>query len=272
MWKWETPKSALDLMTFQVKRLDCGNSVRYRMMSRPKHEMAIKNLNKDEYMVRKTGEVRRKNHAQCKGQTLASVKRAFANLYDICDCNYTCNEQVLFLTLTYAEQMEDESRLVTDMAWFNKRLKRSGYLYRYVYVPEKQGNGRWHVHMIMFFDGAAPWLTVELMDSAWPYGFYDVKRDFSSVKNLAAYICADLSWSDSGDEHKRDKLSRLKGYQAGMHLYRCSRNIKRPIVDDISYEDYLNEDKGKMVYDRAYTVVTDTDYECTYRYQSFRRV
>lgn len=271
MWKWETPVSLLDCQTYTVKRLDCGRTVRYRMMTRERHEMPIVNLSKDEYLLKKTGEVRKKVHAETKGQTISSVKRAFSRLYDICECNYESNDQVLFLTLTYSQMMEDEKRLRLDVAVFNKALKRMGYEYRYVWVPEKQGNGRWHVHMIMFFDDKAPWLTNALLDSAWKKGFWNLKRDFSDVRNLAAYICADLSWSDGGDTHKVNKVNRLMGYSAGLHLYRCSKNIRRPVESDISYDDYLSEEKGIMIYDKAYTVVTDQDYKCTYRYASYEK-
>ena len=101
------------------------------------------------------------------------------------------------------------------------------------------------------------------MADIWRHGFVSIKALDSNIDNIGAYLTAYLSDLDieSGVPLSHDLLqgeirevqteqaenkhvikgARLKLLPVGLNIYRCSRGIKKPLVEKMSYGDALEE-------------------------------
>lgn len=248
------------------KVVDCRSVVKVCYMKQPpscKHNR--KHVNKDFY-IDGEGYLQKYRHSEVKGDNIQSVKRSFARLRDLINCNYTLPEDVLMLTLTYAD-FPSMKKVSNDMRKLHMTLRKD-YDFRYIYVVEKQARGSWHVHDLLFFDYQAPWLDVP-----WNRGFYNVTRvgSFQGVKNLGAYICAYLT--DDVSSHGREKNSRLMNYKSNIHLYRCSSNVIRPeIIRDVSPIDVMEcVEDYPVIYNSKKSVETE-GYVNDFYYVHYQRI
>lgn len=194
------------------------------------------------WFVDKDGLIRCTEVSRTKGDNIDSLKRSFARLRDIINSNALVPENVLFVTFTYdpkrLKKVLDLKKVSNDMGNAFRRLKKDGYKFEYVYTVEKQGNGNWHQHCLLFFDARAPYFEQEYLEWVWQHGFVKVSKRFdgTDIANIGAYVCADLTYGEGKDEHGRIKNERLLKYESGAHLYRCSRGIKRPVEYQVDYE------------------------------------
>ena len=111
------------------------------------------------------------------------------------------SKQVLkrLLSLTYSDECEASDHACTlvysDVQKFLKRLRRSGYSVRYIVAGEYGSNkGRAHWHIILFFDGAAPdvELDVRFDWKFWPHGFsYFQRPDYRGFRYVLKYALKD---------------------------------------------------------------------------------
>lgn len=255
-----------------IKLIDCRHTQHVTLCSfRPPTEARITRVNDDFYYVHSTEEFRPYNHGETgtKKDHERSVKRAFNQLKKLINCNYDTPESVRFFTLTYAENMQDNSRISDDWRQFVKRCRRRYGRFRYVYVKEKQGRGAWHLHGFFFFDGPAPYLDNVEVRAMWGQGFVKIEAVRGDVNNLGNYLCAYLT----DDKETGKKGARLLNYEAGVRLYNCSRDVRRPVQRVISYEEYTGlidgrqEDKLSQ-HDR--TVKLDCGPDLHIRYQMYR--
>lgn len=213
-----------------VKLVDCGNTVKVTRCSLPKTEQRIKILDGDHYQDLLTGEIKEIEHAETKAGTLASVRRAFGRLKDLVNTNYSSPENVVLLTLTYAQNMQDQSCISGDMAYFFRKLRAFLSLpFEYIYVKETQGRGAWHMHIILFFESPAPVLSPRACDVVWGLGMTDWRNFSGDINNLGQYLSARLV--NHGETDK--KGLRILNYPAGMHIYARSRGIKDPVYYDM---------------------------------------
>ena len=74
-------------------------------------------------MVIGTGEI--KEYQQTDTKQADSLRKTFTNLRQLINTNFHVNDSELFLTLTYAENMQDPERLYTDYKKFFMRLRYS---------------------------------------------------------------------------------------------------------------------------------------------------
>lgn len=225
-----------------IKMTDCHNTVMFTHCpfvppSRPRY----RRINEWFYFVPSTGEIREfEPKSETKGDNLDSVRRSFGRLKAIINCNYETPSQIRYVTLTYAVNMQDNSRIKSDMQKFNRNLKRRFGTYEYIYVKEKQGRGAWHMHMVLFFPSPAPYMPNEDVAACWKHGFVNVQGFRDDINNLGNYLCAYLT----DDKETSKKGARLANYESGIHLYCCSKGIKRPVEGSCSYHDYLRIASG----------------------------
>lgn len=227
----------------------------------------IQRLSADTYLDRLTNEVKEYKKSENRAESLQSLKRTFARLRALINTNVTTPENVRWVTLTYAENMQDRQRLYKDFEKFWKR-----FLYyckthgigkpEYIAVVEPQGRGAWHVHLLIIWDGPAPYLHNDTVFSPlWGHGYTKIKAVRNDCDNVGAYFTAylaDIPVDDlnsfSGSEKnvalfnacevvektvlehgvKRKKAiikgGRLNMYPSGMNLYRASRGLKKPEI------------------------------------------
>lgn len=153
-----------------------------------------------------------------------NAKRARRKVHDLVHTNMTPFTK--FITLTYAENMQDYDKLAHDFKMFRRHLANKGYPFPYLYIVEKQKRGALHLHVLMFHDKYIPHATIS---KAWPHGYVKINAKFSKIPH-----------------HKRPiyviKYIQKETMPPDKKAYRTSRDIKRPEVGK-TYEP----DKGKAL-------------------------
>ena len=243
-----------------------GNVVKVTSMRDPPGGGACRRVDRDTYCYQVNGELRFGvyHRAETKAQlSTDSVRRTLERLRLIINANCLTPLNLLWLTLTYAENMRDYKRLYKDFKRFWMRFKRYCVSHgleipEYISVAEPQNRGAWHLHLILLY--CAPFVPVSDIETAWGQGFVWI-TDCFGVDNIGAYFSAYLSdlpfdeaveggveFSESSvveksvfefSEQKTVSKKFVKGarlgfYPAGMNFFRCSRGVFRPIVLDRS--------------------------------------
>lgn len=140
----------------------------------------------------------------------------------------------VFLTLTFAENMQDLRLANYEFKKFNKRL--NYYLggkkakLKYVAVPEFQDRGAVHYHVVYF---NLPYIEANKIAAIWEKGFIKINA-IDEVDNVGAYISKYMG-KDISDK-------RLLGEKC----YFKSRGLRMPteIIENDQIESYLNSLPG----------------------------
>lgn len=245
------------------------NLSQFHYVGKINNNIYIKNLNANEYLDLRTGEIKESNHIENRSQNINSLRQSMKRIRDKINCNiYPANKsQWLFITLTYADNMQDTKKLYNDFKNFLRRFKEIFPTYDgYIYVPEPQGRGAWHIHCLMKFKTDAPYIP-NLQD-IWQHGFVKiVSLKNKNIDNIGAYFSAylgDMEYSpdnlieshlngyndieiiekevevEPGQFEKKKFLkgARLFMYPPKMNLIRCSKNMKNPIIKEMTYQQY----------------------------------
>lgn len=260
----------------------CGNVTEVTEMRNIPHPTMV-NISKDYMMNLGTGEVVEKNHTENRAEGKQSIRRTLAKIRDLVNANCTTPDNLLWATLTYAENTTDPKRLATDFDVFWKRFRRycksKGYpIPEYIAVAEPQGRGAWHLHLILIWDGSPPYIpnNAEFFP-LWGQGFTKLKRVYN-CDNIGAYFSAYLADIDITDEpllqnmqvdnvHVIEKVSNgkrkkiLKGgrlhlYPTGMNIVRHSRGCKQPVIES-GVEAKEKASGGTETYSQTYAVYDD---------------
>lgn len=233
----------------RTKVLDTGASIETTIALINYKGCSIIKLDADHYKIKRTDEIKEFKHTQKRTDNLSSIARSMKKLRDIINYNVTDLTKVTWLTLTYAENMQDEDRLYDDFRKFIMRLRYYCKRYRrphfeYIAVCEPQARGAWHMHVILIWDSEAPFISNGLMEDIWKHGFTKICSIHGNIDSLGYYLSAyltdlpleealetkaDLSKGvKSRNEKQFAKASRLNLYPPGINLFRCSKGIKRP--------------------------------------------
>lgn len=289
-----------------VKVIEMGNVIEIQYMSRRNGKQTIQMLKGGEqYIDLGTGEIKDVVHHNTRADQYKSLYRTFRNVRAIINSNVTDVKKVKWITLTYAENMQDTKRLYEDFKKFNQRfqyyIKNLGYnKVEYIVMCEPQGRGAWHCHLLYIFDTIAPFIPNNELERLWGHGFTKTKK-LDDVDNVGAYLTAYLgdmevqqALDDNADEFQRcvdgnatiksieidgDKKYYIKGarlslYPANFNMYRCSRGIKRPV----EYMDYLeNAEKkvsaGTLTYEKTVEIIDlDNDFQTVINSRQYNMV
>ncbi|WP_134643657.1 rolling circle replication-associated protein [Weissella cibaria] len=236
-----------------TKAIVAGNTLEFRAYDHRNTQANIKKISKTEYVNISTGEIKQfENKAVKRTDNLASLRSTFEKMRWIINSNFTGGKSELWITLTYAANMTDEKQLSHDMDVFLKRLKR--YVKReiaFIYIPEPQGRGAWHVHMLVkAVDKKKFYIDPNDLSEIWGHGFVKLRRP-TMADNLGAYLTAylgDMPLSEveslgmaykqdmvqvkgaKGHQKKFVKGARLSLYPAGMKYFRTSHNLRKPTI------------------------------------------
>jgi hypothetical protein len=180
----------------------------------------------------------RENYTQNKEnqRTTRSLYRTRCNLVDTINTNLT--PYTKFITLTYAENMENRDKASYDLKQFTKRFKRHyGYNLPYIGLLEKQKRGALHFHLVVFLEQFIPY---ETLNNLWKHGYTDIKKVANG--DIGRYIAKYLTKGHlQGITDTAEKI-----------LYR-SKGLKKPLVlrgkNAISY---LNKLTGEVKYASTY--------------------
>lgn len=180
-----------------LKVTEMGNITELKYISNANTECPILMLEGGEYMVKETAEIKECKHHEKRTEQVISLKRTFRNLRNIINANCSEPWKVRFITLTYAENMQDTERLYKDFHDFNLRfqyhLKKNGYdKAEYIAVAEPQARGAWHMHVLYIWNCPAPFIPNSELADIWGNGFVNV-RSLDSCDNVGAYLTAYLA-------------------------------------------------------------------------------
>ena len=227
----------------RIKVSEQGNVIEVtRYLGGVNSEPHIKKLSADEYLRLSDGEVCEFQHIENRADLKITLYRTFRKIRAYINTNFIGSDSELFVTLTYAENMMDASRLYSDFKSFWKRFKRRWGEPDYFVVVEPQNRGAWHMHVLVKFKGKAPWIPNDELAEVWGNGFVNVRK-LNDVDNIGAYLSAYLADVEipidseregivkefaDGTKKKFVKGGRLHLYPPGMNIYRFSRGIKKP--------------------------------------------
>ena len=253
---------------------------------------SVRNLSKDEYFDKKTGEVKEKNKSKNHHQVLKNVHKNINRLMDWIRCNATDPAKCKWLTVTYEEVMTDGKQAFLDVKLFLRRLKRhlakqiditaGQKSFQYITVAEPQGESHgnsWHLHILLIFDDTAPFIANDTISELWSHGITSSHKVFDA-DGLALYFkvyLSDIEYEDNNvdDEDNTDKPAtveklvdgvtkqfikgeRLKYYPAGMNLYSSSRGMKKPVVEEMTNQEAMARvGDAKLVYRETYSIGDD---------------
>ncbi len=232
-------------------------------MEKRNNQPSIKKISGDEYVLLKTGEIKKfENFSKTRQENINSLRKTMKKLRYLINNNFVGAKNELFVTLTYKENMKDTERLYKDLDAFYKRFR---YYYRdltsidYITVIEPQKRGAWHCHILFKFNDLES-IYIKNLDLAniWGNGFVSIKS-IDHIDNIGAYLTAyltDMEFDDletlvnDTDYFKMNKDldfkevngkkymkgARLYMYPAGLNIYRCSRGIKKPKRVNMTYK------------------------------------
>ena len=220
----------------------------------------IQLLDKDNYILLATGEVKECNHIENRAENKLQVSQSLKRLRDYINTNVVDVNYCKWITLTYAENMTDTKRLYIDFKNFVKRFKYKYGHFEYIVACEPQGRGAWHCHCIIIFNKKAPYIPNKEIETLWGNGFTKTNK-LDDIDNIGAYLTAylgDLDLSSCKENNisfndcdikevteignmklktpkKFVKGGRLSMYPPKFNIYRISRGIKKPEKEYYSY-------------------------------------
>ncbi len=232
--------------------------VEVQYMEKMNTQANIKKIDKHRYVDLSTGEIREFEHIENRQQSYNSLRQTFKKLRYLINNNLDGAENELHCVLTYAENMTDTKRLYSDIDKFLKRLRYKYGDVDYINVPEPQGRGAWHNHMLLRFnDRKRIFIPNSKLADLWGHGFVQIKS-LKNIDNIGAYLSAYLSdieltdktfltaveekrevvfKSVEGKEKKFIKGGRLHMYPPGMNIIRKSKGMKYPDRKKMKYKN-----------------------------------
>ena len=103
---------------------ECGNLIEVRYSVNAPPETVIQKLTAELYLDKRTGEGKAFRHTENRAEDKSSVAHSLCRLRDLINTNVTDPDRVIWVTLTYRENMRDPSRLYEDFRRY--RQLRSG--------------------------------------------------------------------------------------------------------------------------------------------------
>lgn len=282
----------------RVKKIIAGNVIEFISMKASPPEIPVKKITGNEYLDLRTGEVMEYEKSNDKSGCYQSVRRTLKHIRQVINANCVEENRLLWLTLTYAENMTDPNQLYSDFKKFWQKFKRrcekmNWAIPEYISVVEPQGRGAWHSHLMLIFPEKAPYIdNNSVIAKLWGHGFTKTKA-VHGVDNIGAYFSAyladmplddvkrlqeqgtflhgDVLYKSVEDEEtgisvdkKFVKGARLALYPAGMNILRTSKGILNPVIEDISCltPEEIKKEKassGKLTFSSAVEVLRTSD-------------
>lgn len=206
-------KNFLEVVTFRALQ---ENLSRYRR------------IDKTTYLDCSTGELktyRRKERSSTDQAT--KCKRSYVVLRRILLANFTASKSELHIVLTVKPQRGAD--LPSLNQYFRKFWKRFHYYYptcEYIAIAEPHQTGRFHFHLLLLdISGRQLIVPNEKVQNLWQIGFTQTER-IRNVDKLVSYLCS---------ANKRSLW--VAFYQPGQRLFRCSKNIARPVAKKMSRKE-----------------------------------
>lgn len=155
-----------------------------------------------------------------------------------------------FLTLTYADNMQDVAQAKLDLRYFVKNIKKVKKDFKYIAIPEFQKRGAIHFHLLTNLSLQDNNIITKQKNNNkyydvkyWNKGFTSYEDISGDVKKIVGYISKYMT-KDNAD----DRLFNFKRYTA-------SQNLIKPVTEFISMRDKTS---------REWLINYFKDKECIY--------
>ena len=259
------------------KTVETGNIIRIVQYERLKRESYIVKLPGHQYCIKKTGEVlQEQKRAKSRNQNLRYVRQSMQHGRDMINTNVIDLQKTLWVTFTYAENMQDPKRVRLDFQHFKRDYQKIVGKFENIIAVEPQLRGAWHLHVFMIFD-EIPWIDYKEIIRVWGKGRVEVQRMYGDVNNLGAYVSAylcnlpmqneaqlkgahNLNIVSDRNGHLYEKSRRIYMYPAGMNIFRFSRGLKKPTTEflDIS-EAEKKVSAGTLTFEKIANTEIETE-------------
>lgn len=299
--KVEKIDNALLFEDSKVKLTTMGNVFEILHMQRINTKSSILVLDKDNYIDLRTGEKKEFEHHENRASDRNELRKTMRRLRGLINANCEDVSHVRWITFTYAENMTDTERLYRDSEKLIKKARYHLGHFGYIHVIEPQARGAWHIHALWIFDHKAPYIDSKWLCNLWGHGFVTPKK-LDNVDNVGAYLTAylcdcevteymryvleknhipvpddfdytvdfsdDITVKEVEENGKKVSKKFVKGarmymYPTGMQLYRCSRGLKLPTEEYMTYEKAQKKiGSAKPTFSSAIRLSDDTsDFE-----------
>lgn len=267
-----------------------GNEMQLSHIKSVPLEMPIIRIDSNNYMIKKTGEIRQYNKSKTRDEQIKSLKRTFRNLRELINTNFHGLPNEKFITLTYAKHQRDTKELLEHFKVWVKTIRRKYGKLDYINVVEPQASGSWHCHvLIKFYELPNNYIDYNEFRECWKHGSFVNVRSLEDNTNVGAYLSAYLTDIEVNDDTMQDltlddvivtkevdnqsksfiKGGRLKYYPSGMKLYRCSRGIKKPI-EYYGQKDLIGLDDYKIINSNKIELLQDGNLVNSIHYEQYR--
>lgn len=252
-----------------VKVIDCNNIKEIIYVEKISNNlMNYKRIAKNRFLNMATGEIIEIENSETRKDNIKSLRETIKRLRRLINSNFEGADNELFITFTYAENMKDSKRLYEDFKKFYQKLKRKykDVEFSYIYVIEPQQRGAWHIHLLLkALNKDYLYIDNSVISELWGQGFCKTQR-LNNVDDVGAYLSAYLT--DLMDEKgNKKKGARLHLYPAGINIYRCSRNCRKPVEEFKRYGEI--EYKDCKTYEVVYQVLDEDGKHCNYIKKEF---
>ena len=236
-----------------------GDSLTTRTLEKYNEECPIQKLDAYRYKVKGSGQVKYYKHAEKRVSYKNNLMKTFNNIRNYINTNITHENinKVLFITLTFAENMQDAQLAYQAYKNFFERFKRfckdkDLEIPEYISVIEPQGRGAFHFHVLLIYKEEPPFIENEKLSELWGLGFTFIKKMDGNINNVGNYLVAYMSdvvvdenneeivIADGNKSSKIKKGERLKYYPKGIHILRHSKGLKKPAVVHTTYSTAMN--------------------------------
>jgi hypothetical protein len=162
-------------------------------------------------------------------------------------------ETTKFLTLTFAENIQDIKEANYEFKKFRQRLEYELKVkLKYVTVIEFQKRGSIHYHTVFF---NLPYVKNEDLAAIWRQGFIRINK-VNDVDNIGAYVTKYMT-KEQQDKEKEDRLVGQKSYFTSRGLFKPEETVNKKEIEEMAvslsqhkvYEStFENEHLGVITY------------------------
>lgn len=265
-----------------VRVKTAGNIIEVMYRQKINTESKIQKLDKENYIDKKSGEIKKFKIGMKRIDNIQTVKSSLAYGRDIINTNVTEPKRCRWCTFTYSENMQDNNKLKNDWSNCKYRLIEKYGNFEYITAVEPQARGAWHLHVIIIFPSLAPYMDNQTVADCWKKGFVKIKR-LDTVDNIGAYLSAylgdmeitedmeipedkeikEVEEEENGIIKKKRyiKGELMKLYPAKMHIFRWSNGIKKPEITEMTEEeaeDYTSS--AKLTWEKTIKLINDENF------------
>ena len=255
----------------KIKLKKMGQIAELKYISNCNQKAYTRKINRDEYILLETGEILNYKHSENRSQNVDGIRQSISRLRDLINNNFKGGKNELWITLTFGKnKIYNPKDLCAYFEDFIKRLRYycKGQKIDYIYVPEPHEKGDWHIHLLLKTNKESFYISNKKLNEIWQNGFVKVNR-LKDVDNVGAYVSAYLINIKEGETTK--KGARLYLYPTGHRLYRYSRGILPPIVEELEYSEAKKIlKKSVCTYEKTIKFETEKGFKNLIKYEHYK--